>query len=100
MENEIFNNVRIEKLSAEFTIWDNTTPHGKYKIKVYVTFGGKYIAYTNIQVVDEDGTPYCGVGHGEDDISTMKDAICNFNFMRSKIKDEKIEYSFIDPIEF
>lgn len=100
MDNTMLHDVRIEKLSAEFTVWDNTTPHGKYKVKVYITPNGKYVAYTNIQVRDEDGTPYCGVGHGEDDLSAMKDAVSSFNAMRSDAKVQNIEYSFIDPIEF
>ena len=95
MDNTMLHDVRIEKLSAEFTVWDNTTPHGKYKVKVYITPNGKYVAYTNIQVRDEDGTPYCGVGHGEDDLFKISSILSLIRSSFRIVKSKNGEYYFV-----
>lgn len=98
--NSIFNHLNIEKVIAEYTVWDNNSPFGKYKIKVYENISGKFIAYTNLQIVDVDGTPYCGVGHGDDIQTAMKDAISNLADMYSDRDLTDNDYSYIDPVEF
>lgn len=98
--NSMFNNLNIEKVVAEYTIWDNNFPLGKYKIKVYENISGKFIAYTNLQIADVDGTPYCGVGHGDDIQAAMKDAISNLaNMYLGRNLTDK-DYCYIDPVEF
>ena len=85
----------IEKLVAEFNVKElKITPYGKYKVKIFERSNGKYIGYTNLQLKDEDGCPYAGVGHGDDIESTLRDTINYFQKMiteRKALKEEDFE---------
>lgn len=99
---KISENIRIEKCVGEFDIWDVfNTPYGKYKIKIYERQNGKYIGYTNLQLKDEDGCPFSGVGHGDSLEKALMDTIQYFSRMiqeRDNVNEEDFVYA--DPNEF
>ncbi len=92
----------IEKCVGEFNIGELLkTPYGKFKIKIYEKQNGKYAGYTNLQLKDEDGCPYAGVGHGETVEEALKDTIEYFLSMvneKQNINEEDFECS--DPFDF
>lgn len=66
----------IEKCVGEFNVAETLkTPYGKFKVKVYERQNGRYIGYTNLQLKDEDGCAFPGVGHGETVEEALKDTI-------------------------
>lgn len=102
MENNIIGEKKfyVEKAVAEFNVWDNNVPCAKYKVKVYEKPNGKYVAYTNLQIKDSEGVPYCGVGHGNDIDSALQDVILFFTNMYKEriLKDE--DFCYMDPMDF
>lgn len=76
----------IEKCIGEFNVFELIkTPYGKFKVKVYEKPNGTYIGYTNLQLKDEEGCLFSGVGHGKTISETLEDTIQYF----IKMLDEK-----------
>mgnify|MGYP001076704952 CR=1 FL=1 len=92
----------IQKCVGEFNIAETIkTPYGKFKIKIYEKQNGKYVGYTNLQLKDEDGCAFPGVGYGETVEEALKDTIEYFlNMINQKknICDEDYECS--DSFDF
>ncbi len=92
----------IEKCVGEFNIFELLkTPHTKFKVKIYERQDGRYDGYTNLQLKDEDGCPYPGVGSGETVEEALKDTIEYFLSMineKQNINEEDFECS--DPFDF
>ncbi|AVQ47674.1 TPA: hypothetical protein LA742_003251 [Clostridium botulinum] len=99
---EVYGVGSIEKCVGEFNIAETLkTPYGKFKVKVYERQNGGYIGYTNLQLKDEDGCGFPGVGHGETIEEALKDTIEYFLNMINEncdVNEENFECS--DPFDF
>lgn len=93
---------KIEKCVAEFNVTElEKTPHGKFKVKIYERQVGGYVGYTNLQVKDIDGCPYCGIGYGETVDEALEDTINYFLKMISqKKKISKDDFECMDAYDF
>lgn len=92
----------IEKCVAEFNVRElNLTPYGKYKVKIFEKSNGKFVGYTNLMLKDETGSPYSGVGYGDDVESALIDTI---EYFQKALKEKEFlsEDDFIcsDPYDF
>lgn len=87
----------IEKCVGEFDIIETTkTPYGKFKVKIYEKQNGRYVGYTNLQLKDDDGCAYPGVGHGTTVEDTLQDTIEYFIKMideKQAVREEDFEIS-------
>ncbi|OOM72227.1 hypothetical protein [Clostridium sp. BL-8] len=92
----------IEKCVGEFNVTETLkTPYGKFKVKVYERQNGKYVGYTNLQLKDEEGCAFAGVGHGETIEQALQDTIEYFLSMineKQSLNEEDFECS--DPFDF
>ena len=95
-------NISIEKNVAEFNVWDvKNAPYAKYKVKVFESAEGKYTAYTNLQLIDFDGTPYCGVGYGESIERALEDSIqCFMKMCNERDTLTERDFCYINPGDF
>ncbi len=92
----------IEKCVAEFNIGELVRiPHAKFKVKIFERQNGTYVGFTNLQLKDEDGCPYAGVGHGETIDKALEDTIKYFFEMLSKKKNLNGEdFECVDTYDF
>lgn len=85
----------IEKCVGEFNVTELVnTPYGNFKVKIFERANGKYIGYTNLQIKDEDGCPFSGVGHGNTISDALEDTICYFLKMIEE-KEDIVEEDFV-----
>lgn len=92
---------KIEKLVGEFNIVETITPYGKFKVKIYEDKSGKYTGITNLQIKDEDGCPFAGVGYGETIEEALKDTIMYFlEMIKEKEGINKEDFQYSDPFDF
>ncbi len=92
----------IKKCVAEFDIGElKKTPWAKFKIKIYERQDSSFYGYTNLQIKDEDGCPFGGVGYGETIEEALKSTIENFLEMLNEkdIWNEK-DFEVIDSYDF
>lgn len=92
----------IEKCVGEFNIIETLkTPHGKFKVKIYEKQNGRYVGYTNLQLKDEDGCAFAGVGHGMTIEETLKDTIEYFlDMINEKQNVGEDDFESSDPFDF
>lgn len=92
----------IEKCVGEFNIIETLkTPYGKFKIKIYERQNGRYVGYTNLQLKDEDGCAFPGVGHGETLEEALRDTIEYFlNMINEKQSISEEDFECSDPFDF
>ncbi|CAM2898276.1 hypothetical protein HAHI6034_01820 [Hathewaya histolytica] len=92
----------IEKCVGEFNVAETLkTPYGKFKVKVYERQNGRYIGYTNLQLKDEDGCAFPGVGYGETVEEALKDTIEYFlNMINEKQVVNNEDFQCTDSFDF
>lgn len=92
----------IEKCVAEFNIGELIkTPYSKFKVKVFEKKDGTYMGFTNLQLKDDDGVSYAGVGHGKTIEEALEDTIKYFLSMINKKKNlSEKDFECADPYDF
>jgi hypothetical protein len=92
----------IEKCVAEFKIGEMIkTPHAKFKVKVFERKDGTYIGFTNLQLKDETGVPYAGVGFGETIEEALEDTLKYFfEQLNNKQVFSEEDFECVDPYDF
>lgn len=92
----------IEKCVAEFNVGELVkTPHSKFKVKIFERQNGTFIGFTNLQIRDEDGCSYAGVGHGDTIEKALEDTINYFwGMLQKKTFLTSDDFECVDPYDF
>lgn len=92
----------IEKCVAEFNVGELIKiPHSKFKVKIFERQNGTFIGFTNLQIRDNDGYFYAGVGHGATIEKALEDTIqCFFEMLPKKEFLTADEFQCVDPYDF
>lgn len=92
----------IEKCVAEFDVGELVkTPYSKFKVKIFERQNSTFIGFTNLQVKDNDGCPYAGVGYGDTVEKALLDTINYFlTMLREKESLNEEDFECVDPYDF